>query len=311
MTPAPAGPARALRAFVLSLSLPLALAACNGCKKGEPADDSPKPAELPTLTDEPTGAKKPVEGAKLDDVKEADRARFEVLADQLPSPCGKAHSLRTSRNTDAACVRARFGVDYLLALLADGATDDEIKELYMARYPRERKQAQFKVDPAIPHVGPDDARVVVVEFFDYGCPACGSIAPVIAEVAAAYPRDVAVYYKMFPLAAHPDSGGAAQAAIAAHKQGKFKAMHELLFGDQFNHKRETLEGYATKIGLDMARYQADYLAAEALVEADKAEGNTAGVQGTPAIFIDGVMWEGPGAAKYMKTWIDEQLALNR
>ena len=47
------------------------------------------------------------------------------------------------------------------------------------------------------------------------------------------------------------------------------------------------------------------------IDADKAEGNGVGVQSTPAIYLNGVQWEGPAAAKFMKMWVDEELALNR
>jgi protein-disulfide isomerase len=301
---------RALPGVALLLLIAPLLGA-GSCTKSEAPKDEATPTELPPLPDEPAGEKKPVEGAKLDGMKDDDKARFEALVDKLPSPCGKGHSLRTSRNTDATCVRARFAVDYVTELLKDGASDDELKELYVARYPKDRTVRPLKVGADVPHLGPDDARVVFVEFFDYGCPACGQFAPVLKEVQAAYPRDVAIYYKMFPLAAHADSPGAAQAAVAAGKQGKFHEMHELLFADQYAHKKENLDAYAQKLGLDKAKFEADYAAATAAVEADKAEGNASGVQGTPTIFLNGVLWEGPGAAKYMKMWVEEELALNR
>jgi protein-disulfide isomerase len=299
-----------VRALALVV-LVVPLAAGGSCNKGQPPQDEVRPTELPKLTEEPAGEKKPVEGAKLDGFKDDEKARFEALADQLPSPCGKGVSLRTSRNTEATCGRARFAVDFVTELIKDGASDDELKELYMARYPRERKVQKFKTVADVPHSGPQDARVVFVEFFDYGCPACKTFGPVLEEVQAAYPRDVAVYYKMFPLAAHPDSPGAAQAALAAFAQGKFKEMHALLFADQFAHKKEKLVEYAKQIGLDMAKFEADFAAMTAKVEADKTEGNAAGVQGTPSIFLNGTLWEGPPAAKYMKMWVEEELALNR
>jgi protein-disulfide isomerase len=297
-------------AFLLVLAAASALAACK--PKGEPEHDKAPPAELPKLTDEPPAAdRKPVEGAKLDTLKDDQKPRFEALADQLPSPCGKAHSLRTSRNTDASCGRARFAVDFVTSLLADGATDAEIKELYVARYPRERVVKTFATGPEVPRSGRADARVVITEFFDYGCPSCGRFAPELAEAAAAFPDDVAVQYKMFPLAAHVDSPGAAAAALAAHRQGKFKAMHELLFSDQTSQKKPKLDEYAKQIGLDMAKYEADFEAADKQIQADKAEGTAAGVKGTPTVYINGVLWEGPPGANYLKMWLEEEIALNR
>lgn len=302
---------RALPALVVVLGLPLL--GGSSCKKGEPPADEARPAELPPISGEPPEAdKKPVEGAKLDALKDDEKKRFETLVDKLPSPCGKTHSLRTSRNTDASCARAPFAVSYVTALIEDGASDEDVQNLYMSRYPSERKVAKLDVSAKVPHTGPDDARVVVVEFYDYGCPACAEFAPVLREVQEAYPRDVAVYYKQFPItAAHPDSGNAAQAALAAGKQGKFKEMHELLFENLHAHKKSDVDGYARKLGLDMAKFEADFAAASAQVDADRTEGNAAGVQGTPTAFLNGVRWEGPSTAKYLKMWVDEELALNR
>jgi protein-disulfide isomerase len=294
---------------VLSIALVSAGASCDKKSGANPTD---RPTELPALTDEPPAdQKKPVDGAKLDGLDGEQTSTFETLVDQLPSPCGKAHSLRTSRNTDGGCVRSRFAVDFVVQLLKDGASEDEVKELYMHRYPRERKVQALQVSADVPHTGPDDAPVKLVEFFDYGCPACGQVAPVLEEVQAAFPRDLAIYYKQFPLAAHPDSPGAAQAALAAGKQGKYKEMHKLLFGNPYGHKKDKLDGYARQLGLDMAKFEADYKAAAAQVDADKKEGNAVGVQGTPSMFINGVLYEGPPVAKYMKMWIEEELAMNR
>jgi protein-disulfide isomerase len=259
----------------------------------------------------PPDKRKPVEGADLGKLSDVDKQRFEKLVDSLPSPCGKSHSLRTSRNSDAECVRARFAVDYVIALIGDGANDDEVREMYKARYGKEEAKKSFKISDAVPHAGPVDARVVLVEFFDFGCPACQEFAPQLKEVIAAYPTDLVIYYKQFPLEVHEDSKGAAQAALAAHKQGKYLEYHELLFANPNAHKKDALVGYARKLGLDMKKWEADYAAAEAQVNADKQEGEQAGVASTPTLYINGREYGGPQWAKYVKMWIEEELAVNR
>src|SRR5688500_2743735 len=60
--------------------------------------------------------------------------RFEALADALPSPCGKAHSLRKSATSDASCKRAPFAARYVARLLGDDLADGEIRALYEVRY---------------------------------------------------------------------------------------------------------------------------------------------------------------------------------
>ena len=88
-------------------------------------------------------------------------------------------------------------------------------------------------------------------------------APELKAAAAELPGDVAVFYKQFPLSSHPDSGPAAQAALAAGKQGKFAEMHELLFKNSPRHKLDNLKTYAESLGLDMAKFLADYESAAA------------------------------------------------
>jgi thiol-disulfide isomerase/thioredoxin len=259
----------------------------------------------------PAAERKPVEGADVGKLGAQEQQRFEKLVDKLPSPCGKAHSLRTSRNTDAPCIRARFAVDYVIALLSDGATDDEARELYNLRYRKEEAKRGFRLNADVPHTGPADARVVLVEFFDYGCPACQAFAPELASVMEAYPNDAVLYYKQFPLAAHEFSRGAAQAALAASKQGKFHEYHELLFKNQQAHKKDDLFGYAKSLGLDMAKFEADFAASSASVESDKKEGEDAHVDGTPTLFINGRKYQDPAVARYVKMWIEEELAVNR
>jgi protein-disulfide isomerase len=285
-----------------------------GCTKKNGATETDDYKDIAKTFDEsepPPDKRKPVEGADLGKLSDVDKQRFEKLVDSLPSPCGKAHSLRTSRNSDAECIRARFAVDYVIALVADGANDDESREMYKARYGGEREKKSFKLSEAVPHVGPGDGRIVLVEFFDFGCPACQEFNPQIKEVVEAYPTDVVVYYKQFPLAAHEDSKGAAQGALAAHKQGKYLEYHELLFANPNAHKKDALVGYAKKLGLDMKKWEADYAAAEAQVNAEKKEGEDAGVASTPTLYINGREYAGPQWSKYVKMWIEEELAVNR
>jgi protein-disulfide isomerase len=306
---------RRVRLRTLSLLAVVLACAAAGCPKKNGATDNDKPPldSPPKFEDEPPPEqRKAVEGVKqLDELSDADKSRFEKLIDKLASPCGKSHSLRTSFNTDKECARAPFAVRYVADLLGDGATDDDVREMYGDRYKADAPKRGFKLDGDVPHVGPEDGRVVMVEFFDYGCPACAEFRNELKAVAEAYPNDVVLYYKQYPLAAHEHSKGAAQAALAAGKQGKYHEMHEALFANAPAHTRDKLDQYAKQIGLDMKKFDADYAAAEALVHADKKEGEDAEVSGTPTLFINGRIYEGPPLAKYVKMWVDEELAVNR
>ncbi len=259
---------------------------------------------------QPPPAAEPVSGVDVSALDEAKQSRFYALADVLASPCGKAHSLRTSLAEDKDCKRAPFAVRYVLEMLTDEADDKDIKQFYQDRYKKglERKSIELS---ATPSSGPPDAPVKVVEFYDYGCPSCKQFAPILKEAVAGFPDQVVVYYKQFPLSGHVNSKPAAQAALAADKQEKFEEMHAMLFAKAPYHAKPQLLGYAKQLGLDMARFEADFAAARAHVETHQKQGNAAGVNGTPTTYINGLMYEGPYHPKYIRMWIEEELAVNR
>lgn len=268
---------------------------------------APKPAASAPATPPNTD---PIPGVDVSKLDEAKAKRFYGLASTLPSPCGKAHSLRTSITEDTSCKRASFAARYVIEMLADEASDSDAKEFYELHYKAEPERKTFNLAGA-PYSGAPDAPVKLVEFFDYGCPTCKQYLPMLKEALAPFPDQAVLFYKQFPLPSHVNSKGAAQAALAAHEQGKFQQMHELLFVRAPNHTKPELTSYAKTIGLDMARFEASYVAARSKVEADVAEGNAAGVSGTPTLYINGVEYKGPHHPKYMSMWIEEELAVNR
>ena len=137
--------------------------------------------------------------------------------------------------------------------------------------------------------------------------------PILDEVVEAYPNDVIVYFKHFPLSSHADSLPAARAAIAASRQGKFNEMHTMLLENQEQQSIRDILLYADRIGLDMARFQIDFNAKDVVAQAegDKQEGIAAGVEGTPTIYLNGREYTDPLGFPFLKDWIDEHLAVNR
>lgn len=125
---------------------------------------------------------------------------------------------------------------------------------------------------------------------DYECPythkALISVAQVRRELRVAF-----VYaFRNFPLTEiHPHALHAALAAEAAELQGKFWEMHDLLFQRQRALADDDLAAYAKEVGLDEARFRADFANRNGLprIEADVASGVRNGVQGTPSLFING------------------------
>ncbi len=138
--------------------------------------------------------------------------------------------------------------------------------------------------------GPKDGSITIVEFSDYQCPFCSRAEPIIAQAMEAFPTQARFVYKHFPLESiHPNAMGASQAAVAAGKQGKFWEMHEKLFANQRALQPDKLTAYATELGLDVDKFKADMASDEVKksVAADMRLARTAGVRGTPTIFVNG------------------------
>ena len=137
--------------------------------------------------------------------------------------------------------------------------------------------------------GPTAARVTVVEFSDFQCPYCSKAVAETKALMRQFPKDVKLVFKEFPLEDHAQAEFGAEAALAAHAQGKFWEMHDLLYAGYPNLSRATVMGYAQKLGLDMKRFTAevDSHKYKAEVGSEEQQGEDAGVAGTPTFFING------------------------
>jgi len=241
----------------------------------------------------------------------ADKAQvFYKLVGSLKSPCGKAHSLRTSFVSDTSCKRAPFAVRYVQSMLEDEANETQARDEYAKKYEKASPQVALDVSKA-PHAGAEDARIRLVEFFDYECPHCAHFKGEMEQILADKGSQVGVSFLMFPLSSHPESKSAARGALAAAAQGKFKEMHDKLFAESPRHSREDVLGYAKGLGLDMAKFEKAYDGFADQVASDLKQGEAAGVDSTPTIFFNDHKYEGPPIAKYLGMWIDEELAVNR
>ncbi len=142
--------------------------------------------------------------------------------------------------------------------------------------------------------GPEDARITLVEFSDFECPFCSAAVKQVDLVMAAYPKDIKLIYKQFPLSMHPHAEMAAEASLAARDQGKFWEMYEILFKNYRRLSSESILAMAKEIGLDMDKFKSDLVSGKykAIVEKDMADGDAAGVYGTPAFYINGKQYNG-------------------
>ncbi|MEA2301519.1 MAG: hypothetical protein QOE44_2054 [Solirubrobacteraceae bacterium] len=147
------------------------------------------------------------------------------------------------------------------------------------------------VDPERDHVrGRDDAPVTLVEYANFECPFCGRAEPIVRELLAEYGDDLRYVFRHLPLAdVHPHAEMAAEATEAAHAQGVFWEMHDLLFAHQGDLTVRDLRRYAEQLGLDVGRFTEELRRRRYAprVSADIAGADASGVSGTPSFFING------------------------
>jgi protein-disulfide isomerase len=151
-----------------------------------------------------------------------------------------------------------------------------------------------RVDRSRDHLlGPETARVTLLEYGDFECPYCGMAHAVTKEVVRILGNELRFAYRHFPLTqAHPHAGLAAEAAEAAGAQERFWPMHDLLFQNQHSLRLPDLLVYAEMLDLDLDRFGADlqqHVHAPRVRE-DFMSGIRSGVNGTPTFFIDGVRY---------------------
>lgn len=147
--------------------------------------------------------------------------------------------------------------------------------------------------------GPDNAPVTLVVFSDFECPFCARNEPALRHVRERFGPLVRVVFRNLPLPFHRRAVLAAEAALAAGAQGKFWEMHDRLFsGTAGSLVRADLEREAEALGLDLARFRAELDAHtyRDAVRLDAAGGNALGVDGTPSMFVNGVMVQGGAKA---------------
>jgi protein-disulfide isomerase len=172
---------------------------------------------------------------------------------------------------------------------------------------------RIPVDSAkAPSRGQADAPITLVEFGDFQCPYCAGLEPTLEKVMKNYGSKVRLVFRQYPLESiHPQAWKSAVASLCAREQGKFWELHDAMYGDQNLLGVPDLKSTAARLGMDADQFDQclDANKYEDEIRADLRAGETAGITGTPALFVNGRLVPG-GAAGYdvLAEIIDDELA---
>ena len=152
--------------------------------------------------------------------------------------------------------------------------------------------------------------MTIVAFSDFQCPYCNKVNKTLDSLVEVYGQDLRIVFRNRPLNFHPQARPAAKAALAAHRQGQFWAMHDKLFDDQMGLKGDIYRKFAEELGLDLERFDADFAddELERMIREDELLAAKFGANGTPAFFINGRFLNGAQPINAFKAIIDEELA---
>jgi protein-disulfide isomerase len=317
----------AVMCLIVALGAGLALSGCS--KKDQPSESEPK-AEAPKPADAAQGgAAKP--DAPKDDKADAvkivpediypnfnfkllspeERQKFVQIAEAELCPCPES---TTSLHVCLQKMETRCGVAEQAAVtiaygIKEKVSATDIQDRVAKMVDSYKKIHEFELKDT-PFKGNADSNIVFVEFADFECPHCRMASMEFKKLAEKQGDTFKLYYKQFPLNSHPNAEVAARAALAAHKQGKFWPMHDLIFENQSALSPDKFEKFAQQIGLNIAKFKADMESPEikAQVARDRAEGEKAEISGTPAIFLNGRKYIGDGSVEGLAKAIEAEKA---
>lgn len=175
------------------------------------------------------------------------------------------------------------------------------------------------IKPDSPSMGPENAKVTIVEFYDPECESCAAFHPILKNVLKNYDGRIRLVMRYMPL--HPNSLTAATFTEAAGEQGKYWEAQELLFVKQpewgtrhgpSSAQQESIDSlfrkYAKELALDESKVNAVFAQNKyaSKVDRDKKDGQAIGVRQTPTLFVNGVKL-GSLNEQALKTLIDAEM----
>ncbi len=254
-------------------------------------------------------------GVDLGSLSAAQKATVLKVLREHDCSCGCGMKMAQCRMLDPSCSYSRGLASVIVQAIKNGKSEaDAIAAAEGSKYAHVQQPRLLEDPVAIPTGGSpvrgaQNAPVTLVEFSDFQCPYCVAAVPELEAVLKAYPKQVKLIFKQYPLETHSQAALAAAAAVAAQKQGKFWEMHDAMFAAHDDLSRDNLLALAQKNGLDLKRFQEDLDSTEVkeAITRDVQDGDQAGVSGTPTLFIDGQHYNGPIELEALKPLLDAEV----
>lgn len=174
------------------------------------------------------------------------------------------------------------------------------------------------VSPSDWSKGAEGAKVGLLEYSDFQCPACGTYYTFIKQLNEKLTEKIQFTYRHFPLKQiHANAELAARAAEAAGRQSKFWEMHDMLFENQSSwsnqrNAKDTFVSYAQSLQLDIGQFENDLNSKEVKekVESNYQSGIQSGVNATPTFFLNGQKIQNPRSYDEFRNIIEQAINAN-
>lgn len=219
-----------------------------------------------------------------------------LLVTLLLSACGKGKSSEATPTAEATALPTTAPATPAATTPAPGAT--EVEPAACEVFPLTLPVRPVDATDYVKGENPAQSRVTIIEYADFQCPACSSMAVVMGQFLEEHP-EIRLIYRHFPLSFHDKAQLTAEVAEAAGAQGKFWEMHDLLFERvaEWNalsaeDARAKMTAFAEELGLDVARFDSELDGGiyRGKVNGQMLEAQQLGLPGTPSYIFDGLIF---------------------